>query len=106
MVRRSYLKSLAGTIPARATQAVPFKKCCMRTGRYDDVVRNHGSLFQSEMKSANYFGYFDPQLVVNRSGSIFVVKFHVLSSQTSTLTPSISSVQRDYNHQVDKFHIP
>ena len=38
---RNLLRSLAGTTPARAAPDVTFKKCCMRTGRYDGTLRNH-----------------------------------------------------------------
>ncbi len=33
--------SLAGSILALAAPDIGFKKCCMRTGRYEGAPRNH-----------------------------------------------------------------
>jgi len=41
MAGRNYLRNWAGTTSALAAPDVGFKKCCMRTGRYDGEPRNH-----------------------------------------------------------------
>jgi hypothetical protein len=39
MGRRSWKKSSDATTPARADRGAAFKKCCLRTGRYDGSPR-------------------------------------------------------------------
>jgi hypothetical protein len=41
MATRSLSKSSAATIPAPAAQDTDFKRCCMRSGRYDGVPRDY-----------------------------------------------------------------
>ena len=41
MVGRNSFRSLAGSILALAAPDIGFKKCCMRTGRYEGAPRNH-----------------------------------------------------------------
>jgi hypothetical protein len=41
MGTRSFRKSLAVTTLVRADQDAAFKKCCLRSGRYDGANRNH-----------------------------------------------------------------
>jgi hypothetical protein len=41
MEPRNSAKSWAGTTFARAALDAAFKKCCLRTGRYDGALRNH-----------------------------------------------------------------
>ena len=38
---KSLRKSSAEMIPALADQAVGFKACCLKTGKYDGALRNH-----------------------------------------------------------------
>ena len=40
-VTSSWLKNLAGMISVRAARTSGFKKCCLRSGRYDGSLRDH-----------------------------------------------------------------
>src|SRR5258708_39433952 len=41
MVTRSFRRSSVAMTPAHADQHAAFKKCCLRSGRYDGANRNH-----------------------------------------------------------------